>query len=645
MGKLALLFVMVAVLGGSLLTFRTRMNANETDNERRDVQGDLLARDAATSGHSLVLNAMVGTHGFQSSLGFTERDVRDGRFTVDDYIVSPGGATANISVTGHSGGATHTIRSTYEWDPMDFPGPIWLDVPYATADVDPDVNIDGGPEALPVHFDDRRYNELELDPLLPWSTMASNLSDEFRAANGAGGDFLASNMETAGYLNDLNVADAGELYSAGINAMNAGDVLVPGPHEYNGETQNFGASPRIVRVTGDLRIVDAVVIGTGLLIIEGALEMEGTSPVLRWDGIVLIHSEANYLPISMGGAAEVDITGALVIDHVAVPPGGHMDLTINREDDGEWSSPEGITNVYWDSSHPWYQHTHRFDMKLPEERTVYFAEDGSDRHEEYTQFRDALNNLGSTPIYLEFYNPEMHGHASYTLAIDGQPQVYFGSVQYGFGIFSEDGNSFRTQAFNPNDLETLIVDVLSLRKLMKASDSEAGCPSGPKCVGRDWERFGALVVRIRRESDDKIFYEASLYWHTREDEADQAEQEEEELRALIESGGLFGTNLQLGPNVRIFFDLGTITAIGNRLGFDEDEYINRGSWAEHVTAREYRAQGIDAGLGGGPSAGDPLGGPPAAPLVIVCHFRVTIPVAEVSVPLHLSHGDTMGACP
>lgn len=646
MGKLALLFVMVAVLGGSLLTFRTRMNANETDNERRDVQGDLLARDAATSGHGLVLNAMLGTDGFNSSLGFDDRDVRDGRFTVDNYSVV--GDTAFVEVTGHSGGATHTIRSKYEWDPMDFPGPIWLDVPYATADIDPGAGIDGGPDALPVHYDDRRYNELGLGSLLPWDTMEDNLTSEFAGASGPGGDFQASDMLGSGYLEDLNTADASDLYYAALGAMGVTDVTVPGPVTITSTTQNFGSTPKIVRITGSLELgSNGHLIGAGILVVEGPIEMSWSSASLTWDGIVLVHSDENYLPINLSEGT-VDINGTLVVDHQAMPPGGHMDLTVMREDDGSWSSPEGTTGVVapWTSAFPWYQHKHRFDIDVPEERTVYFAEEGVDRHEQWTQFRSALAAQGSSNVSIKFKNRLNNGYASYTLDIAGQPQVYYGTVANGFGAFARSGDVNRTQSFRASDLRTFIVDVHSLRMLKQRWDGVGGCAQWPFCVGRDYSRESSLYVRLYDSSGHKI-YVGALYWHMRVDEVAEHNAQEDSLRAAIEGGAEFGTNLTLGPGVDIGFDMDAIEAIGTRLGFDGDEVINRGSWTEHTTAREYRAQGVGAGVGGGPGRGALPPSPPP-PMVTLCHTsggpNETLVLPEPEAVPHLLHGDPLGAC-
>ncbi len=661
MGKLTLLFVMVAVLGGSLLTFRTRMSSNETEYERRDSQGDILARDAANSGHGLVLNAMLDTDGFRASLPFSDRTVQNGRFTVDGYA-SPDGQTATFTVTGHAGGATHTIHSTYEWDPMDFPGPIWMDVPYAVANVDPNTTIDGGADARAAHFDDRRFNELQLQSILPWNAMESALDGEFGNANGAGGDFNASDMSASGLLEDLNVADATDLYYAALGVMGGLDATVAGPTTYSG-TQNFGVDIKIVRITGGLTIDGGTVQGAGMLIIEGPLTMTGASPTLNWDGIVLVHSGDNFLSIDMGADAVVDIDGGLVVDQQAVPPGGHLDVTVMREDDGVWSSPAGMPSPIWGAGFPWYQHKHQFDLDVPEERMVYFAEDGADRHEEWTQFRDALDAQGSSNVYLEFYRPEVHGYANYSLDVDisGTSTVYNGTVANGFGLFSQGGNAYRTQLFRASDLNTLTIDVKSLRMLKKLWDgTPAGACSGniwPYCIGRNTSRSNALTVRLRNASN-RMLYEAALYWHMRADEVAEHEAEEAALRALIESGTSFGTNLTLGQNVSITYNLNAIQAVGSRLGFDGDEIINTATSTEHSSARDYRTQGIDAGVGGGPRGVDagggtatppPPGPPPGpSPMQLVCHrsgrrqTQLNLPLVDVT--LHLLHGDTLGSC-
>ena len=111
-----------------------------------------------------------------------------------------------------------------------------------------------GADVLTVHFDDRRYDELDLDELLPGDTMEDNRIAEFAGAPGPGGDLQASDMQGSGYLDDLNAADASDLYYAALGAMGVMDVTIPGPLVITSTTQNFGPTPKIVRITGSLEM-------------------------------------------------------------------------------------------------------------------------------------------------------------------------------------------------------------------------------------------------------------------------------------------------------------------------------------------------------------------------------------------------------
>lgn len=647
MGKLTLLFVMVAILGGSLLTFRTQMASNETGNERIDAQSDALARDAAASGHSLILNAMVGTDGFASAISYNDESIQNGRFVIDDYTVSSDNQHVSFAVTGHAGGATHTIQNTYEWDPIEFPGPIWIDAPYAAASVGAHSTIDGGSEARAVHFDTRRYDELDLRHILPWESMNSTLAAQFAQARGNGGELATSDMKSSGLLEDLNVGDATELYNVGIAAMSANDVTVTGPRTYSTTIVNFGPDRKIVRVTGGLTINNAIVQGKGLLIVEGPLTLSGLVPTLRWDGIVLVHSEDMYVPVDMSGTAVVDVSGALIVDHEAIPPGGHMDLTIMRGDsDGNWPDAGGINSRTWfRPNDAFYEHKHKFDVDLPEGRHVYFAEEGRDRHERYTWLRQLLNEFGSTEVYLEFANEGSHGHANFTLDIEGSSAAT-GIVAQGFGTYASGSDVYRTITFPAKDLNTFTINVQSLRTLKKRWDQLGGCPvAWPLCIADDWNRGEALSVRIVRASDNQMLYEASIYWHMREDEVEQHEREEQAIRDMIQDGNAFGADIVFGNGVSIKYNIREIKAIGSLLGFDNDSIVNTASSSYHITAAEYRTQGFESGLGGGPgSSYEGEGGPPAPRQVLVCHSGSDVLIDASSFPVHLSHGDTEGGC-
>ena len=53
---------------------------------------------------------------------------------------------------------------------MDYPSPVWLDVPYATALASNGSSIDGG-----IQMDRRKHDAMGLQSLVPMGTMNSNL--------------------------------------------------------------------------------------------------------------------------------------------------------------------------------------------------------------------------------------------------------------------------------------------------------------------------------------------------------------------------------------------------------------------------------------------------------------------------------------
>ena len=187
MGKLTLLLVSAAILGGSLLTFSTRRFASGSETGTRSQQADLLSRQIAESGHSVILASIVGDTGFKAP-AISTRSYEGGTYRVQ-YDPSSTSSRATFTVSGEFAGTTHTIKSTYEWDPMGYPGPIWLDVPYATATTASGAVIDGGPQQP------SRCSSTVASTTL-WASPASHLSARWRPHSGsavraAGGAYQA----------------------------------------------------------------------------------------------------------------------------------------------------------------------------------------------------------------------------------------------------------------------------------------------------------------------------------------------------------------------------------------------------------------------------------------------------------------------
>lgn len=601
MGKLTLFLVLAAVGAGTLLTMSARRAASDTARSHAETQQDALARQIAESGRNVVLASIMGPDRLRDP-GITRQQYGGGTYEVT-YEPTDNARQATITVRGTYGGATHTIRGTYAFDPMDYPGPIWLDVPYATAFVSPGASVSGGADQLASHFDRRQFDELNIGMILPLGAAQAALQT---ALGTAGSTLQTSTM--AGLLDDLNVSNAEELYHVAMSAMGPHDVTYTGPVRLL-TTLSAGGADRVTRVTGDLTIAPgAHLSGSGALVVEGALVAEAGSR-LTWDGLVIVRAPRQLLNISLLG--DVRLTGGLVVAQQAFPPGGHIDLTINLTTASSGltaANPAGLRAGPWgrNNPYPFYQHKHRFDLDVPEGRTIYFAEHGRDRHEHWTAMRAMLRHLGSEQIYLELARPDNHGHSTYMLDVAGMDTPLRGTVRQGFGTFS-GAHIHRTQTFRASDLRSFIVDVRSLRNLKQAFDGN-GCAIWPICVGDAIDRRGSFSVRIVRASTGAVMYEASPYWHLREDEAAEHAAAEAAWRASLTSGGTLGTTLRLGSQARIHYAAGPIVALAEKLGFNGNQLILLDASSTHVSAAQASAAARAAAAGTGTAGPGPTAG-------------------------------------
>jgi hypothetical protein len=597
MGKLTLMIVAAAILGGATLKLGMNAIAGDTAAGRADSEADVLARQIAETGQSLVLSTMVGEEGFVDpgvtgcpSPGTTGCAYDGGRFTVRS-VRSADNREVTVTVEGRYGGAVHTVENTYAFDPMEYPGPIWLDVPYATASVSSSARISGTLADHPVRMDSRPFDELGLAAAgVSRSSMEGALAGQLSqgrtvlnvpAANQweAGPGQAGPLVEDLSQAND--VVDAEGLYQSALAAMAPGDVTF-------GSSRTVSGFRGSLTVTGTLR-------GSGVLIVEGPLVVASTA-TMTWAGIVIVRAERQLLPVQLLGNA--DITGSLVISQSAFPPGGHLDLTVMRGPSGMGAAPGLRPSPNWPLQspvdYPWWEHTHRFDLEpvgAPRGGHIEFARNGSGAQEAQTQFWTTLQSLGSEPVSLEFHHPEAHGYSEYTLGLTSQPDVLEGTVRAGFGPIAAPGRSNRTRPFAANALRTLMVDVQSLRALARRFDGEGSCDGGswPFCIGRDWDRTGALSVRLLRESDGATLYDAALYWHMKDDERQQHEAEEAAWRAGLTSGTSFGTRIEMGPLASVTYRLRDIVRLAGKVGFDGNEVRLLSSTSEHVSAGELRA--------------------------------------------------------
>ena len=640
MGKLTLLIVAAAITGGAVLKLGMHLTAGDTARDRSESQADLLSRQIAESGQSLVLSAMVGEDGFQNP-GITGRDYDGGAFTVNVDELSADRQSITVTVEGRYGGAVHTVQSTYAFDPMEYPGPIWLDVPYATASVPDAAQISGTAADHPVRLDSRKFSDLNLDRYLSETTMRADLA----AGMVAGGSVLSVPRATdwapiGPLLEDLSrqndIGGGEDLYQATVSAMGASDVTYAAARTVSA-TETWGGTDRVTRVRGDLTVTGRLT-GSGVLIVEGALKVLRTGQ-MAWTGLVIVRDQRQLLQVNLDGDA--DITGGLVVVQDALPPGGHLDLTVMRAPGGMTDAVGQRPSPNWPARSPidyaWYEHTHEFDQKplaAPRGRRIVFAENGAGRHEEETRFWETVRAAGSESVYLEFRNPENHGFARYSLGLTTERDSVTGMVRNGFGPFAAAGNVNRSRPFGANALRTLVLNVQSLRALQDRFDGQGTCSGNvwPFCIGRDWNRASALSVRLVRARDNRTLYDAAVYWHMRADEVTAHQAEETAWVASLRGGTGFGTNLTMGPQASVTYQLRGIARLSEKLGFDGNEVRLVSTQSEHISAAEMRARAI---------------GPGGA--LQVCHRsgpgQTTVAVNATTLALHLGHGDRSGACP
>ncbi|WP_412070109.1 hypothetical protein [Rubrivirga sp. IMCC43871] len=651
MGRLTLLLVMAAAISGAMFTISTRGAMSDTDRAHAEGQADVLAREIAEAGQSVALTQMIGEDGFidpTAALG-AEQPYDGGAFQIEyaPGATAPGAPVteATVRVTGTFGGAVHTVESEYRFDPMDAPGPLWLDVPHVVSTVVGSPTISGTTGDHPVHVDRRKHDALKLEGLVPLAELTANAA----AIAAAGGSALAIPEAAAwtgdtGLLEDLNVSDGEDLYQLAVAEMTGadrslvGDQLVTGRETWGRRRQGDD----ITHVDGDLTITGHVS-GHGALLVNGALTVPDGGR-LDWHGLVVVRSDADVLPVELLG--RVTITGMLVVAHQAYAPGGHLDVSVYHGGGNPMAAAEPWGSRAhqvspWNrrpASFPFVQHTHAFDITptaAPRgDQVVFLDGGGGGKHASETQFRAFLDTLDPDElIQLRFANADEHGFSTFGLDVDGEGAMERGTVQRGFGAFAQASEPTLSQPFRAGDLRDLDLDVRSLRALRQSFDDPAVCSSYPVCIGRAWDRMGSLALRVVRAGDGARLYEASFYWHMRQDEKAAHEAEEAAWRARIAAGEAFGTTMDLGGSVTLTFDIGEVSELSDKLGFDGNEVVLVSSRSNHVTAAEARAT------------------TPAEGGTLVCHMpgrtaeREMVINDPADVASHLGHGDTEGACP
>ena len=578
-----------------------------------------------------------------------------------------------------------TLRSVYRWRPNVWPGPFPIGASAFAGQMGSGSSINGADVHegeyynFPAFFGHERYDRYGVDEMLDWDDMLGNMNSNIGSSipintPGVGSDFDNMNDLYAHY----NSPTPRAIIQAAPGTMGANDVdlallprFIPQAAEdwYTFTPQNgadiaynpngLSSAPLIMISEKPMKIDSGFTVsGRGLLMVKHGLEVEGT---LNWDGMVIVHSKRDTLLIRMDKSeGGVNINGSLVIEHDAPPPGGHMDLTVFRDLDHAWATPMG---VHSSGNRNNLRHTHRFgnegggwhegsnswqscgsngvcpaESRPPGEdaaaRRIIFREPGllagvvGSQHENHTQFSSTLASLGSRPIYLEFGDANAvqnyDGYTDAALQLYGEP-LCTGTAQGGFSNLCRDSSRpHRTRVFNANQLESLVLDIGSLRMLKRLTNRDplgpndpynempAQCPNNhnkmeawlgplpsginidfktrsgecvsdnyPNAVGFLESRGGVLRLQIkdgRTAHDGKLLYEAAMYWHTKE--PGHQEHTEEAAADLafyqaIANGEDYGVRFEAGDGLTINFQMDVIDPLLSRLNLDEETTVER----------------------------------------------------------------------
>ncbi|MEM9997402.1 MAG: hypothetical protein AAF809_06840 [Bacteroidota bacterium] len=169
------------------------------------------------------------------------------------------------------------------------PTPLWLDAPYAALDLAPRAQVVQGEAPLPPVFDRATFDALGLDA---WISMREMRGDLQHAVGGAHRFRVPVDAE----------AEIRTTY------------LLPPLDTLAGRAQRTPESTTRHRHGLHLSPGDSVW-GRGTLLVEGDLVVEDGAQ-LRWDGLVLIHTNGapHQLRVELGG--RVQIRGALAVRQV-----------------------------------------------------------------------------------------------------------------------------------------------------------------------------------------------------------------------------------------------------------------------------------------------------------------------------------------
>ena len=570
MGKGALVAAAFVLATTMTMLFNAQLQSKETENREYKKQADLMARDLAMEGRKGVLAYWIDKGGKLYSWPGDPVYRDGGRIIVDNSTFWQTGNVLDFMVQADYDSTVHQVRSKFMWQNFAM-NPFQL----KTWRVNPSISSLAVLDFDSLALDDQNIQDLE-DILVDDLGIINTLSDVDISWNDVVNNIAAATSghgvgitEITQAQRDFYATQDGIFYPDQINQVVtefalANPSLLHSVSDFSSLGSDFGIDDglQMLTVEGNMTI-GSDFIGKGILVVEGDLVVpNGIS--FNWDGIILVKPPSSNMNPVVDFSGNVNVEGMFVTLQEPFNA-GHMDLSVMRDMTGLWGSPNGTDIQDQDV----LKHTH--DYTSHQGNYVVFHSDraGAPNHEGYTKFDDTLSKINlSDSVFIEIYNHMNHGLGLIQFDLVGQDAI-FQSVPAGFDTTLHVlGNKYRTQKFDPNDLEHFdiaITRLSSLKKMWDDGNPYPGCiyTSGPHCVWHTSNRMEALTIRLFSSNgvSDTRIYEASLYWHKRTDEEEEFNNDMADLvNSLQDSNN--GLDLTISENTSIRSDLGAILNLG-----------------------------------------------------------------------------------
>ncbi len=580
MGKATLIGVVAMMLISTMMLYNMQLVSRETDRRQFSHMKDEVARELALTGRKFILAHWVESGGTSASAPFTQIERDGGTIEVTSFTLDA--SVLDFTIRAEYGGAIHEVRSKYRWNSYAV-NPLQIKATGLHLEVSPlaEMNIES------ITLDDQSIQEVN-NVLIDELQMAESLDDldmgidqlqgelESKLSESGNGDIDIEIIDQAAreYLDQQNGLFFPDQVQQAINSYMADNPSVVQTLELasllNVPTVLSNPEKEIYKITENFELTESFS-GSGILIVQGSLIVPPGID-FNWEGLVIVQPPSSDLHAQIDFSGNVTLDGSLIALQEAIPNSGHMDVTVFRDVSGNWTSPYGNESLIWGWNWCLY-HLHDFTAAYGNSVRFYAASSANRINETEVRFNSTLKNIGKNNDYfLRIKNPEAHGRGILTMEVDGRPNVS-APIAAGFDPeYVTEADVHQSQTFKGNDLEWLHLDIgrlSSLKKLWDDTDNPfPGCTleggtSGPLCVGEDYERRGALTLQLYQKEDfaDKMVYEASLYWHRREDEEEEFEEEMTELIDELNSTET-GLSITFGDNVTFSNNPAAIASLG-----------------------------------------------------------------------------------